>query len=445
MKKMYALLLCLMISAISNNVFGQSVANTSFNTTSAGWFQVGKWTGSQRGSERVAISFYGGSYTPQELIIDVFKDWSSGLYLDVKGVRNSYIRNVRVTKDDTYYYLEVNIDRAITTSKGYLHLYNLGGKASGFTLNSGNLPLGTGTVMYETESIVNKTLFGNTLDARKDLLVNGRIGIGTTNLSGDKLTVAGNVNIGGEGYGSLKIRHINGKDAATSSLGNLYLNYGTEKDVWVGNSIKSSSLLVYGNIRSSGFLLSDTYRNLSSDAMLMYDNNKITLGSGNSAQYVAVKSGGQERVVVNKDGKVGIGTTTTGNHRLAVEGSIGAREIKVEASGWSDFVFEKDYYLPPLKEVENYIKLKGHLKDIPSAKEVERNGFYLGEMDAKLLQKIEELTLYAIAQEKKLQSQEKKIKTLQSQNARIEKLEEENKKLKTLLDKVNRLEKLLQR
>ena len=97
-----------------------------------------------------------------------------------------------------------------------------------------------------------------------------------------------------------------------------------------------------------------------------------------------------------------IGTATTGSHKLAVEGSIGAREIKVEANGWSDFVFEKEYKLPTLEEVETHIKEKGHLKDIPSAKEVEKNGFFLGKMDSKLLQKIEELTLYTIQQDKEI-------------------------------------------
>lgn len=158
-----------------------------------------------------------------------------------------------------------------------------------------------------------------------------------------------------------------------------------------------------------------------------------------------VESSNHVMSFMRSTGNVGIGTTTTGSHKLAVEGSIGAREIKVEASSWSDFVFEKEYKLPTLKEVENHIKEKGHLKDIPSAKEVEKNGFYLGEMDAKLLQKIEELTLYTIQQEKKLQSQDEKIKSLETQNNRIEKLEEENKKLKILLEKVNRLEKLFQK
>ncbi|WP_420552326.1 hypothetical protein [Tenacibaculum aiptasiae] len=127
--------------------------------------------------------------------------------------------------------------------------------------------------------------------------------------------------------------------------------------------------------------------------------------------------------VVVSNGNVGIGTTTTGSHKLAVEGSIGAREIKVEAfPNWSDFVFEKEYKLPTLKEVENHIKEKGHLKDIPSAVEVKKDGFYLGEMDAKLLQKIEELTLYTIQQEKEIQElkeQNKQLKDLAKEIALI--------------------------
>ncbi len=111
---------------------------------------------------------------------------------------------------------------------------------------------------------------------------------------------------------------------------------------------------------------------------------------------------------VNSDGSassgtVGIGTTTTGSHKLAVEGSIGAREIKVEATGWSDFVFEKDYELRTLEEVEEHISEKGHLPEIPSEAEVTKNGINLGEMDAKLLQKIEELTLYMIDMNKQMQ------------------------------------------
>lgn len=101
-------------------------------------------------------------------------------------------------------------------------------------------------------------------------------------------------------------------------------------------------------------------------------------------------------------GNVGIGTTITGPHKLAVEGSIGAREVKVTATGWPDYVFKNNYNLPTLEEVEKHINEKGHLENIPSEEEVLKNGISLGEMNAKLLQKIEELTLYMIDVSKKV-------------------------------------------
>jgi len=65
-------------------------------------------------------------------------------------------------------------------------------------------------------------------------------------------------------------------------------------------------------------------------------------------------------------------------------------------------VFEDDYNLSPLSEVEQYIKQNNRLPNIPSAKEVEGNGVNLGDMQSKLLQKVEELTLYIIALEKQI-------------------------------------------
>jgi len=154
-------------------------------------------------------------------------------------------------------------------------------------------------------------------------------------------------------------------------------------------------------------------------AEIRFDPTNGNFGLGTSS---TVTSAPTAHFNIDKNGKVGIGTIITGNHKLAVEGSIGAREIKVEINGWSDFVFDNDYLLPTLTEVETHIKEKGHLKDIPSAKEVEQNGIFLGEMDSKLLQKIEELTLYTI-------NQEKRIENLEVKNEKLIKL------LETLIDK----------
>ena len=105
-------------------------------------------------------------------------------------------------------------------------------------------------------------------------------------------------------------------------------------------------------------------------------------------------------------GNTGIGTFNVPNDcMLSVNGKIRAKEIKVE-TGWSDFVFEDDYDLPTLEAVEKFIKTNKHLPEIPSAKEVEENGVELGKMHSKLLQKIEELTLYIIDQDKKMKNME---------------------------------------
>ncbi|MDD7886029.1 hypothetical protein [Flavivirga sp. 57AJ16] len=135
---------------------------------------------------------------------------------------------------------------------------------------------------------------------------------------------------------------------------------------------------------------------------------------------------GEDDFFLAYNGNVGIGTTAP-DEKLAINGKIHAKEVRVDLTGWSDFVFESTYNLPSLNEVEIYIKEKGHLKDIPSAKEVLENGILIGEMDARLLQKIEELMLYTIQQEKELKSKESKIKSLEDvlkeQDKRLKKIE----------------------
>ena len=105
-----------------------------------------------------------------------------------------------------------------------------------------------------------------------------------------------------------------------------------------------------------------------------------------------------------QNGNVRIGAGTSNPTKtLEVNGAIRSKEVLVEVANWSDFVFDKDYDLMTLKEVESYIKENGHLPDVPSAKEVKANGVEVGEMNAILLQKIEELTLYIIELEKKIE------------------------------------------
>jgi hypothetical protein len=135
-------------------------------------------------------------------------------------------------------------------------------------------------------------------------------------------------------------------------------------------------------------------------APTVFDNNLYSTGN------LRVSGGGNHYI---ENGNVGIGTATPAE-KLSVNGNIRAREIKVESENWPDYVFFKDYQLRSLKETEMHIREKGHLPGIPSAAEVKANGIDLGDMNARLLKKIEELTLHLIRQDKKIEALKKIVK-----------------------------------
>jgi len=131
------------------------------------------------------------------------------------------------------------------------------------------------------------------------------------------------------------------------------------------------------------------------------------------------------------DTNVGIGTSNftdgTDTYRLSVKGKVRAEEIKVYNT-WADYVFSPAYKLPALKEVESYIAQNGHLPNVPSAKEITEKGLPLGEMAKIQQEKIEELTLYLI-----------------QQNKELELLKAENENYKALVERVATIEKQLKK
>lgn len=135
----------------------------------------------------------------------------------------------------------------------------------------------------------------------------------------------------------------------------------------------------------------------------------------------AAHSGGGNinQLVLYRTGDVGIGTASP-DARLAVKGNIHAQEVRVDLTGSTapDYVFERDYKLISLDELEKYVQMNSHLPEIPSSDQMELNGINLKEMNLLLLKKVEELTLHLIEQSK-----------------RIDNLESENKRLKDLLTK----------
>ena len=139
-------------------------------------------------------------------------------------------------------------------------------------------------------------------------------------------------------------------------------------------------------------------------------------------------------MTITNYGKVGIGTTNP-DSKLTVKGKIHAEEVKIDLSVPApDYVFTKEYNLLSIEEVQNHIQEKGYLPNIPSAKEMEASGVELGIMNMKLLEKIEELTLYTIEQEKQLKEQSKEIQALKKENKDNSLLEERVRNLERIIN-----------
>jgi len=184
----------------------------------------------------------------------------------------------------------------------------------------------------------------------------GNVGIGVTNPA-KKLEVNGTIGWGG---------------------GNAFLNNDQ------GASIE---------LRGSGMPYIDFSNDLTSDYKA-----RLILNSNNILQIV---------------GNVGIGTDDTKGYKLAVGGNVVAEEVVVKLKqNWPDYVFHKDYIKTNLDELENYIHDNGHLPNIPDANEISNKGVNVGEVQAKLLEKIEELTLYLIDQNKKIEKLENDVAVL---------------------------------
>ncbi len=153
----------------------------------------------------------------------------------------------------------------------------------------------------------------------------------------------------------------------------------------------------------------------------------VYTSTANSMPLIVNKNGNVS--LVKKKGNVGIGTTTP-DAKLTVKGNIHTQEVKVDLNGAvaPDYVFKEDYKLKSLDQVQAYINKNGHLPNIPSAAEMEKEGVLLKEMNLKLLEKIEELTLYTLEQQKeieRLKISEKKHRLQEIENENLKKRLEE--------------------
>lgn len=141
--------------------------------------------------------------------------------------------------------------------------------------------------------------------------------------------------------------------------------------------------------------------------------------SGTNDSLILAAAGGSDAQTLLANGNVGIGTADPGAYKLAVNGPVRAKEVVVD-SGWSDYVFAPQYRLASLKDVAAYISKNRHLPDIPSGTEVEEEGVSIGAMQAKLLAKIEELTLHVIRESERNDRLEQRSRELEERLVRME-------------------------
>jgi hypothetical protein len=283
------------------------------------------------------------------------------------------------------------------------------------------------------------------------------VGIGTNNPA-EKFTVSG-------GHaGSLILLHSSGDDANQPANLAFWASEPLETytGVGIGNNIKNYNgsqafTLINPSAGGSYMRLLDNQMNFNlvsnsgnkQEVLTIIGNGYVGIGennptekldiSGNSrinGNYLNIEQsyGNNTEIFLNQIGKIkwnltnqaesgnllignGDGTkfliSPAGN--VSLQGKLEAKELKVTLTPTADFVFDQDYDLPKLEDVEKHIKEKKHLPEVASAEEMEKKGVNVGEFQIKLLQKIEELTLYTIEQNKQLKKQAEEIEILKNQ------------------------------
>ena len=321
----------------------------------------------------------------------------------------------------------LNVNSGISnTASGYQAL---------FSNTTGNFNTANGTLALYS----NTTGDGNTANGNEAL---------TSNTTG--------INNTANGGGSLRINttgYNNTASGAGALMGNTTGSFNTANGLFAlvnnitgnNNTANGYLALVQNNTGSNNVVLGDSAGYSSQGSGNLYlgshaganetGSNKMYIGN-NEANTLIYGDFASKQILMGLPYTTGY--TFKGNRTLNVVHGVLTDSVRVMlSSDWADFVFDDSYTLMPLEKLGVFIQNNKHLPGIPSATEVAANGIELGEMNAKLLQKIEELTLYALQQQKKNEEQQNKNEELQQQNERMQKRFDEQQK------QIDELKKLL--
>lgn len=303
-------------------------------------------------------------------------------------------------------YQFTNIEVGSLTAKGKAIIVNGGQRI--------NLSSGTNTSPYVLNVGVNDdgVNFENSSSIRGFNFKNGR---------GNLLSISQSGNMG--------IRTENPTNGlSVGNLGQSLLNLDwTYETDWNGNANKWAGFIGFNAYRNNNHAKDYYYRTNNYTQRMVFE------GGNNGFRWLG-ENDVPNRGESTAPRKLNVLMELKSDGNALLNGKFEAKEIKVTTTPTADFVFDEDYSLPGLEFIESYVKEHKHLPEIASAEEMEQDGVNLGEFQIKLLQKIEELTLYAIRQEKKL----KEYKTLESKYTMLqEKMTAMEQLMNQLLEKEN--------
>jgi hypothetical protein len=415
-----------------------TVAGGSINVPTDGSFKVGGFNFLKSKSDNVLLGLSSG-YSLTTGVSNLFLGGQTGLYTTTGGYNSFFGTNAGLTNTDGSFNTFIGSNSGYSNTSGIANLFL--GFSAGYTNNLGNYNMFFGSNSGYANTNGSNNLFlgassgnNNTSGSRNVIIgVNG----GSSNTTGTDNTYIGNASngsalltfataIGANASVTTSNTVVLGKTDATVVIGGTGIS-GTPAKLEITSGITDKSGLKFVNLTSasapgsggSGKVLSvDSFGNV-----ILVSLTGATVSSVGGPVAENWKESDGYLYNNSTTGVVIKGTGLDGN-ALIVKGGVLSKEVNVKVEGseaWPDYVFKPNYKRMTLGEVEKFIAINGHLPNVPSATEMVANGNNLGKTDVKLLEKVEELTLYLLEMKKANDAQAAELKSLKQQVSKLRK------------------------